>query len=78
MTPQPYEPPTGDEPLDHVERALVRALASAIVKKIRAKERPAEEPPRRRLVERHTEQDDPAATGGRTMTASPPAANQRT
>jgi hypothetical protein len=33
---QLYVPPTGDEPLDEIEQALVRALVSAIVKELRA------------------------------------------
>lgn len=34
-TPTPYVPPTGDEPLDAVEWAIVRGLAAIFVKQIR-------------------------------------------
>jgi hypothetical protein len=30
-----YEPPTGDEPLDDIEQALVRALVPILVRKVR-------------------------------------------
>jgi hypothetical protein len=31
----PYEPPTGDEPLDAIEQALVRALVAVILRERR-------------------------------------------
>jgi hypothetical protein len=38
ITRTPYEPPTGDEPLDDIERAFVRAMISALLAEIREEE----------------------------------------